>query len=163
MSLFGVMLVRIQSKRGKIRTRTTLNTDTFHVVIDAVLTHYHPVFSFYTPWKYQKTADFFIFSGRINGSTKKWKNILYRVTWLKHFVSGKIISWKIVIAIVESTKRFFMFFYWRVGPGLDKSRTNTRDVLEIIHFTNCCSWLFFNKDVHEHTFSVSSAHYMKQF
>ena len=117
MSLFGVMLVRIQSKRGKIRTRTTLNTDTFHVVIDAVLTHYHPVFSFYTPWKYQKTADFFIFSGRINGSTKKWKNILYRVTWLKHSVSGKTISWKIVIAIVESTKRFFMFFYWRVCPG----------------------------------------------
>ena len=29
-SLFGVFLVHIQSKCGKIRTRKTLNTDTFH-------------------------------------------------------------------------------------------------------------------------------------
>ena len=33
MSIFGVILVRIQSECGKIRTRITSNTDTFHVVI----------------------------------------------------------------------------------------------------------------------------------
>ena len=32
-SIFRVILVRIQSKCGKIRTRTTPNTDTFYVVI----------------------------------------------------------------------------------------------------------------------------------
>ena len=31
-SLFGVFLVHIQSKCGKIRTRKTPNTDTFHAV-----------------------------------------------------------------------------------------------------------------------------------
>ena len=33
MSIFGVILVRIQSKCGKIRTRVTPNTETFHAVI----------------------------------------------------------------------------------------------------------------------------------
>ena len=33
MSLFGVVLVRIQSECGKMWTRITPNTDTFHVVI----------------------------------------------------------------------------------------------------------------------------------
>ena len=32
MSLFGVILVRVQSKFGKIRTRVTPNTNTFHAV-----------------------------------------------------------------------------------------------------------------------------------
>ena len=32
MSVFGVFLVRIQSKCWKIRTRKAMDTDTFHVV-----------------------------------------------------------------------------------------------------------------------------------
>ena len=39
-------------------------------------------------------------------------------------------------------------------PGGDKSRTCVRYVLEIINFTNCCTWLFSNKDIHEQNLSV---------
>ena len=39
--------------------------------------------------------------------------------------------------------------------GLDKSRTYVRDVLRIINFINCRTWLFFNKYAYEHAFSVS--------
>ena len=31
----------------------------------SILTHYCPVFPFYTPWKYQETADFLVFSRSI--------------------------------------------------------------------------------------------------
>ena len=31
------------------------------------LTHFMPLSSFYTPWKYQKTSDFLMFSGGIEG------------------------------------------------------------------------------------------------
>ena len=34
MPVFGVILVRIQCECGEIRTRITLNTDTFHTVTD---------------------------------------------------------------------------------------------------------------------------------
>ena len=44
---------------------------------------------------------------------------------------------------------------FRRNAGLEKSRTCVRDMLEIINFTNCLTWLFFNKYVHEHTFLVS--------
>ena len=40
-------------------------------------------------------------------------------------------------------------------PGVDKSRTCVRYVLEIINFTNCRTWLFSNKYIHEQNFSVS--------
>ena len=40
-------------------------------------------------------------------------------------------------------------------PGGDKSRTCVRYVLEIINFTNCRTWLFSNKYIHEQNFSVS--------
>ena len=36
MSVFGVILVRIQSEGGKIRTRITTNKDTFHAVFALV-------------------------------------------------------------------------------------------------------------------------------
>ena len=36
-----------------------------------------------------------------------------------------------------------------------KNRTCVRSVLEIINFTNCRTWLFSNKYVHEHNLSVS--------
>ena len=36
-STFGVFLVRIQSKSGKIRTKKTPNMDTFHAVAQAVI------------------------------------------------------------------------------------------------------------------------------
>ena len=39
--------------------------------------------------------------------------------------------------------------------GLDKWCTCLRFVLEIINFTNCHTWLFSNKYVHGHNFSVS--------
>ena len=39
--------------------------------------------------------------------------------------------------------------------SLDKSRMYVREVLEIRNFTNCCTWLFFNKYAHEHAFSFS--------
>ena len=41
-----------------------------------------------------------------------------------------------------------------VGTGLDKLHMCVRDILKIKNFTNCCTWLFFNKYAHEHTFSV---------
>ena len=72
---------------------------------------------FLHPPKISENCRFFYILWTYKWVKKKGKNILYRVTWLKHSVSGKTISWKIVIAIVESTKRFFMFFYWRVCPG----------------------------------------------
>ena len=40
-------------------------------------------------------------------------------------------------------------------PGIDKSRTCVRDALLIINFTNCCTWIFFKKYAHEHTFSFA--------
>ena len=40
-------------------------------------------------------------------------------------------------------------------PGVDKSRTCVRYVLEIINFTNCRTWLFSKKYVHEHNVSVT--------
>ena len=42
-----------------------------------------------------------------------------------------------------------------IHAGLDKSRTCVSYALEIINFTNCRTWLFSNKHVHEHNFSVS--------
>ena len=39
--VFGNILVRIQSKCGKIRTRITLNTDTFYAVLDNVVQATH--------------------------------------------------------------------------------------------------------------------------
>ena len=44
------------------------------------------------------------------------------------------------------------------SASLDKSRTRVRDVLEIIYFTSCHTWLFFNKYAHENTCSVSWVH-----
>ena len=38
--------------------------------------------------------------------------------------------------------------------GLDKLRMCICEVLQIINFTDCCSWLFSNKYVHEHNFSL---------
>ena len=40
-------------------------------------------------------------------------------------------------------------------PGVDKSRACICYVLEIINFTNGCTWLFSNKYVHKHKFPVS--------
>ena len=39
--------------------------------------------------------------------------------------------------------------------GIEKSGTCICDILEITNFTNCCTWLFFNKYTTEHTFPVS--------
>ena len=44
-------------------------------------------------------------------------------------------------------------FYWTAGH--EKLRTCVRDMLEIMNFTNCRIWLFFNRYTLEHTFSVS--------
>ena len=41
--------------------------------------------------------------------------------------------------------------------GLDKSHTYMHDVIKIINFTNCHTWLYFNKYPHEHIFSFLSA------
>ena len=38
-SVFGVILIRIQSRYGKIRTRITPNTDTFYAVVHNGICH----------------------------------------------------------------------------------------------------------------------------
>ena len=72
MSVFVVILVRIQSECGKIRTRTTSNTDTFHaVLITAILLFqfssffnlFYIIGLFPHRWKNQKTSGFLILSG----------------------------------------------------------------------------------------------------
>ena len=40
-------------------------------------------------------------------------------------------------------------------PDLDKFCTSVPNVLEIISFTNCPVWLFFNKYAYERTFEVT--------
>ena len=50
MSLFGVFLVRIQPKGGKIRTRKTPNKDTFHGVL-LLSKHVHKFFFLGFSWK----------------------------------------------------------------------------------------------------------------
>ena len=40
--------------------------------------------------------------------------------------------------------------------GLDKSHTYMHDVIKITNFTNCHTWLYFNKYPHEHIFSFLS-------
>ena len=61
----------IQSERGKIRTRITPNTDTFHAVSQyqnhiwikkLSLTHFMPLVFSYTPWKHLKTSTLLAFS-----------------------------------------------------------------------------------------------------
>ena len=45
--------------------------------------------------------------------------------------------------------------YYALAAGLDKSPM-WQDVLnKIMNFKNCCTWLFFKKYAHKHTFSVS--------
>ena len=102
----------------------------------------------------------------------------FYIFWTYKWVNKKVEKYPISCYLVETfcfRKNNFMkdcycnswkykkIFHVFLLEGLPRRRTNTRDVLEIINFTNCCSWLFFNKNVYEHTFSVSSAHYMKQF
>ena len=44
-------------------------TDVFQMI--KKLTHFWPIFPFYTPWKHQKTKDFLVFSGGI-----RWDHLL---------------------------------------------------------------------------------------
>ena len=61
-----------------------------------------------------------------------------------------------VVSYSEAEKLFFPAIKNNFNmPGVDKSRTCVRYALEIINFTNCRTWLFSNKYVHEHNFSVS--------
>ena len=49
------------SKANKI----TLRQDTRECFVSQWLTHFGPMFHFYTPWKCQKTKDFLMFSGGV--------------------------------------------------------------------------------------------------
>ena len=55
----------------------------------------------------------------------------------------------------SQTTFIYRFFQSRYPAGLDKSQMCICSILEIKNLTNCCTWLFFNKYAHEHTFSVS--------
>ena len=70
---------RIQSERGKIRTRITPNGDTFYAVkiylnfrpslvrfsepFRTIIKPFWPMLPFYIPWKHKKTLSFPVFSG----------------------------------------------------------------------------------------------------
>ena len=48
--------------------------------------------------------------------------------------------------------------WWWTRTELDNSNTCIRYILQIINFTNCSTWLFFNKYTHENIFSVPWVH-----
>ena len=73
-SIFGVFLVRIQSKCGKIWTRKTPNTDTFHAVLYIILIFYFPIIVFICLYHYYYYYYYYYYYVKIY--SKRWKCIL---------------------------------------------------------------------------------------
>ena len=70
-----------------------------------------------------------------------------------HLIQGLLNSSKFAVKLVNFCNFILLRCYYNKNEV--KSSMCVRDVLEIINFTNCRTWLFFNKYAQEHTFSVS--------
>ena len=88
------------------------------------------------------------------------------------YVSGfsSPLCFAIYLLVLRSTSRskaptfFFSIYFFRFASlsVLFKSRKCVHDVLKIIYFTNCSTWLFFNKYAHQLFFFSFLREYMNQ-
>ena len=84
--------------------------------------------------------------GSLSSKNRGIKHLLYFLDVLAKYVRVRPLKDKKAKAVLNCF----------IGlTDVDKLYTCICEVLEIISFTNCCTWLFCNNCAHKHTFSVS--------
>ena len=113
MSVFGVIPVRIQSESGKIRTRITPNTDTFHAVFSCFSFHIFKIFvrkrSQFDSLGFNR-SDRLPRWGRKEGSIKCFSN-LNRMEKRLHVVWEKLMSTEINRQVKRNRKLCNWHYY----------------------------------------------------
>ena len=135
MTLFRVILVRIQSECGKLQTRITPNTDTFHAILACVSNgHLGIIYSYnynlpeYSCSKHWADKLFVIFWEKVTSVNRKslisvpdhesrlWENYFIRLAFFtkeyEHCCNNVFDAMSMPILIVWTSCTYYFSFFW---------------------------------------------------
>ena len=122
MSVFGVILVRIFPRSEWIRKDTYVSAHIISACVKSMkanrllyfdLTHFQPMFHFYTPWKHQKTYGFLMSSGGIEVDIG-WKRVKLKSDCNK-YVNTRYIFQPCLV--------YYFFVFYRFNFNLKQKET----------------------------------------